>query len=240
MARAVWWAGSRDAAGFEVKRTSFLSGMEPGARRALMARGRRRLYEKGEVVFAQGDAGATMLMIETGRVQVSTVSESGQQVLLGHLGAGDVVGEMALLDGSPRSATVVASGPVTGSLVTFADFEAFLVAEPKVLFGLTIELARKLKAANALAENRALDDGRVRLARCLLDLAERWGEPAADGGIRIREVFPQGTIGLMSNLSRESVNRALRAWAREGLVATEDGHLKLLAPDALKRIADDG
>ena len=222
-----------------VRRASILSEMEPELRRELRTHGRRRLFEKDATIFAQGDPGHSMLIIETGRVQVAKVSPNGQQVVLGQLGPGDIVGEMAILDGSPRSASVVAAGPTTGSLLTFADFETFLMAHPRLLLGLTVELARKLRAANALAENRAPDDGAVRLARCLLDLAERWGAPTADGSIVIKEVFRQATLGRMANLSRENVNRRLRSWQKKGWVDGADGCLVLRAPDVLRRLVED-
>jgi CRP/FNR family transcriptional regulator, cyclic AMP receptor protein len=222
----------------ETKRRGLLTDLDPELRRELTGRGRRRLYQKDETVFAEGDPGGSLFVIETGRVQVYKTSEGGQQVLLGQLGPGDVVGEMAMLDGSSRSASVVAAGPTTGSLVTFSDFEAFLVSHPKLLMGITIELARKLKAANALAESRAPDDGAARLARCLLDLAERWGGPAPDGGVELREVFPQGTLGRMAGLSRETVNRRLRDWQKKGLIATVERRLTLHSPEVLRRIAE--
>lgn len=220
------------------KRPGLLSDLEPELRRELVSRGRRRLFQKDETVFAEGDPGGTLLAIETGRVQVFKTSESGGQVLLGQLGPGDIVGEMAMLDGSPRSASVVAAGPTTGSVIAFADFEAFLISHPRLLLGITIELARKLKAANTLAESRSPEDGAARLARCLLDLAERWGEPAETGAIAINEVFPQGTLGRMAGLSRETVNRRLRGWEKEGWIETVDRRLTLLAPDVLRRIGE--
>lgn len=222
----------------EPKRRGLLGDLDPELRRELTARGRRRLYRKDETVFAEGDPGGSLFVIETGRVQVFKTSEGGHQVLLGQLGPGDIVGEMSMLDGSQRSASVVAAGPTTGSLVAFADFEAFMTTHPRLLMGVTLELARKLRAANALAESRAPDDGAARLARCLLDLAARWGEPAASGGVTLREVFSQGTLGRMAGLSRETVNRRLRAWERRGWVATAERRLTLCAPDVLRRIGE--
>ena len=222
----------------EPKRRGLLTDLDPELRRELTGRGRRRLYQKDETVFAEGDAGGSLFIIETGRVQVFKTSEGGHHVLLGQLGPGDIVGEMAMLDGSPRSASVVAAGPTTGSLVSFADFEAFMVSHPRLLMSVTVELARKLKAANALAESRAPDDGAARLARCLLDLSERWGQPAPEGGVALKEVFPQGTLGRMAGLSRETVNRRLRAWERKGWIVTADRKLTLRSPEVLRRIGE--
>jgi CRP-like cAMP-binding protein len=105
--------------------------------------------------------------------------------------------------------------------------------------GITIELARKLKAANALAESRAPHDGAARLARCRLDLAERGGEPAGAGTNALREVFSQGTLGSMAGLSRETVNRRLRVWERNGWIATTDRRLTLCAPDLLRVLGEE-
>ena len=222
-----------------MRRGSFLSAMDEPMRRRLMARGTRKLYERGEAVVHQGTAGDAMLAIETGRADVESVAANGRRILLGHLGPGDLVGELSLLDRAPRSADVIAATPVTGVLLGFQNVKGFLLEHPEVMFGIVGDLAAKLRAANALAENRALDDGAARLARCLLTLAEKWGERRADGGTRIGEGFTQGELGQMCALSRENVNRRLRAWTREGWIATEEGCLVLRAPEVLLRIAEE-
>ncbi|MEM6944661.1 MAG: Crp/Fnr family transcriptional regulator [Pseudomonadota bacterium] len=212
--------------------------MTAETRRTLMGRGTRKVFSKDEVIFEQGLAGGSMLVIETGRVEISSISESGRSVLLGYLGPGDLVGELTLLDRSPRSATVTAVRPVTGVLLTFEDMEGFLLEHPSAMFGILIDLSAKLRAANSLAETRALDDGSARLAGCLLGLAERWGNERVDGGVRIEESFSQAILGQMAQLSRENVNRRIRAWSKDGVLGSEENKIILKDIQALRRIAE--
>ena len=178
-----------------------------------------------------------MLAIETGRVEVSILDEHGRRMVLEQLGPGDLVGEMALLDGGHRSADATASGPVTGLLLTLSDVHGFLVQHPEVMFSLLVDLATKLRAANALVEDRTIRDGAARLARCLLRLAERWGERTDGGPLRFRETFSQGDLGRMAGLSRENVNRRLSSWTRLGLVSYEGTRLVIAEPRIIERIS---
>ncbi|MEO1471337.1 MAG: Crp/Fnr family transcriptional regulator [Pseudomonadota bacterium] len=221
-----------------MERSQFLRALSGDVRRRLMARGSRRVFTDGTVIFHRDMPGDAMLVIETGRVEITNVASNGRRILLGQLGSGDLVGELSLLDGSPRSADVTAAGPVTGLMLGFVDVKAVLLEHPEAMLSVLIDLARKLRAANALTENRSLDDGAARLARCLMDLAQRWGEPHGEGGTRIRERFSQTTLGQMASLSRENVNRRLRAWTREGWLAAEGGRLVLVSPDVIRRIAE--
>ena len=178
-----------------------------------------------------------MLVVETGRVAALRISEQGARVLLGQVGPGEIVGEFAALDGRPRSAWAVASVPVTGVMLTVGDVEGFLLDEPRLMLGLLVGMTAKLRGANRLAEDRAPHDGAMRLARCLLRLAEDWGEVRADGTVRLGQRFSQGELGEIAGLTRPNVNRHLRAWTAQGIVATEAGRLAILAPDRLSAIA---
>ncbi|MEL6426880.1 MAG: Crp/Fnr family transcriptional regulator [Pseudomonadota bacterium] len=221
-----------------MSRPGFLDSMTPETRRTLLSRGARKVFEKDAVVFEQGLAGGSMLVIETGRVEITSIMESGRTVLLGHLGPGDLVGELTLLDRSPRSATVTAVRPVTGVLLTFEDMEGFLLEHPSAMFGILIDLASKLRAANALAETRALDDGSARLAGCLIGLAERWGKELESGQTRIEETFSQSILGQMAQLSRENVNRRIRAWSKDGMLGADGNKIIVQDMMALRRIAE--
>ncbi|MEL6773298.1 MAG: Crp/Fnr family transcriptional regulator [Pseudomonadota bacterium] len=218
-------------------KTGFMAAMERADREALIARGRRTVYQKNGAICEQGLPGDTMLVIETGRAQVAMTSDDGQRIVLGQLGPGDLAGEFALFDRAPRSADVIASTPVTGVLLSFSDVKGFLVEHPQVMFAVLVHLAGKLRDANILAETRAMGDGSARLARCLLRLAERWGEGAETGPITLREQFSQSDIGELAGLSRENVNRRMRAWSKEGLIGKADGRLVLQHPDRLRELA---
>ncbi|MEM6972669.1 MAG: Crp/Fnr family transcriptional regulator [Pseudomonadota bacterium] len=222
-----------------MERSHFLSGLPPAARKRLLARGRRAVFTDGTVIFHQDDPGDSMLVIETGRVEISSIGSNGRRILLGHLGSGDLVGELSLFGEATRSGDVTAAGPVTGMVLTFSDVKATLTEHPEAMFSVLLDLSRKLRSANALAENRALDDGAARLARCLLELTKRWGR-VQNGGVELSEKFPQATLGQMASLSRENVNRRLRAWQREGWIQNNGGKLFLCNTQILEQIAECG
>ncbi|MEL6198257.1 MAG: Crp/Fnr family transcriptional regulator [Pseudomonadota bacterium] len=220
--------------------SGFLSVMDRAAREALVSRGRRTLFQKGSTICEQGMPGTMMLLIETGRAQIIATSDDGQRIVLGQLGPGDLAGELALLDQAPRSADVIASSPVTGVVLTFSDVKTFLIEHPPIMFAVLVHLTAKLREANALAETRAIGDGSARLARCLLRLGARWGEGNAPDPIVLREQFSQSDLGELAGLSRENVNRRLRAWSKSGLVEKVGGRLVLRDPVQLEQMAQAG
>ena len=230
---------AEDGAPLSGPQKRFLDAMGRETRARLAADGVRRVWRKGETIFAQDEPGDSLLVVETGRADVERVTAQGRRVVLGHLGPGDLAGEMAVLDGAPRSASLVAATPVTGVLLSRAQVERFLLANPDVMLGIIAELARKLRIANLLAEDRAVESGDARLSRCLLRLARRWGDEAADGGgVRLRGDFSQGALGALADLSRENVNRRLRAWERSGWIGRLQGRLAILDQAALERLAE--
>lgn len=217
--------------------TAFWTAIGRDARSTLTGMGRRIVYADRAPIFEQGSVGDTMLVIETGRVEVFSLTESGARLVLGHLGPCQIVGEIALLDQGPRSASVVATGPVTGVLIHFDDVRGFLLESPEVMFGVVVDLAAKLRAANALTEGRGNESASVRLARCLVRLATEWGSPRDDGLVDLSVTYSQRQLGELAGLTRETVNRHLRLWADNGWLVREGGRVTLLRTEALARIA---
>jgi len=217
---------------------TFRDALDPGILRDLTSRGTRRHHPARRVIFAEGDPGSDLLVLETGQVEVSTVSFSGRKVVLGHLGPGDLLGEVALLDRSPRSATALAVSDVTGHAIGFGDFQAFLLGHPGVHFALTVEICAKLRKANRMLEDQTSKDGAARLARCILRLADKFGRPAAHG-TEIAMHMSQADIGDLSGLTRSNVNRYLRTWSKQGIVAFTEGRLSVPDLDRLTAVATD-
>ena len=215
---------------------SMKDALVPSVAKDLTRRGRARHVPNGEILFAQGDPGSFLFVIQTGQVEVSTVTAAGRKVIVAHLGPGDLLGEMAVLDQSPRSATATSLSDVTGHSIGFDDFRAFLSEYPEVHFALTVELCRKLRTANELLEDQTQKSGDVRLARAVLRLAEKFGKDQA-GALDIPISLSQSDIGDLSGLTRANVNRYLRAWAEDGLVQFDKQRLKVLDIDALRSLA---
>lgn len=207
-------------------------------RAALLKLSRPKSYARGATIFAEGEPGALMLLIESGRVEVSVTSASGRRSILNQMGAGEVLGELATLDGGPRSADAMAASDVTGRILTRQDLLAFLLDHPELAFALIEELCAKLRNLSDHYTAQALTEGGQRLARALLKLFDKWAEDTPDNGRRLVQVFSQSDIGDFAGMARENVNRYLRGWMRDGILGS-DGRLLLLHDrPALERIAD--
>ncbi|WP_294610298.1 Crp/Fnr family transcriptional regulator [Roseovarius sp.] len=205
---------------------------------ALLERhGRAVEFAAGTTIYGTGDNDSSMMLITGGRVEISRTSSDGRRSILTHLGAGDMVGELAAFDGGPRSADVVAATLVRGLVMTRGQIGALLQDNPEAALGVIETLCRRLRETSAMYTAHVLADGRVRLARLLLHLSEKWGEPMPDGRRRLSERFSQSDLGDLVGLTRESVNRQIREWEQDGIVARHGRGLVLSNPAALLEVA---
>ena len=173
--------------------------------------------EAGSVIVSQEDAGDALFVIGKGKVKVVLYGETGREIILSILKAGDFFGEMSLLDRQPRSANVVA---IEDSELLCLDREAFqthLTAHPSTALGILAEMSRRLRHADEVIGNLALLDVYARVARIIRDLAQKQGEPV-DGGLLIKERPTQQEIAGLIGTSRETVSRALNDFTRQGLL----------------------
>ena len=201
--------------------------------RALAACLRRRQYAKGQIIFVQGDPGTSLYLIETGRVKVVLTSEEGKERVLSILGPHDFFGELALLDGEPRSADAVALEACQLWLLQRADFLRYLETQPQVATKLLAVLSRRLRQTNQVVEEAAFLDVPARLARRLLELARDQGQPEA-GGTVIATRLTQTELAGMIGATRESVNKWLGYYERQGLICCQRGQLTVLRPQGLR------
>lgn len=195
---------------------------------------RRRPYARGATIFLRGDPGASLFLIESGRVKITLTSDEGKEVVLALLGPGDVFGELSLLDGEPRSADAVALEPCQLLLLAREDVLRVLESRPRVALNLLAVLARRLRRDNQLVQDVTSLDVPARLARALLTLAEGQGRPG-QGGVAIEARLTQSELAAMVGATRESVNKWLGFYARQGLIRRERGRLVVLKPEALRR-----
>ena len=181
----------------------------------------RRVWQKpaeaGSVIVSQEEAGDALFVIASGKVKVVLYGETGREIILSILKAGDFFGEMALLDRQPRSANVVA---IEDSQLLGLDREAFqthLTAHPTTALAILAQMSRRLRHADEVIGNLALLDVYARVARIIRDLAQKQGEPV-DGGLLIKERPTQQEIAGLIGTSRETVSRALNDFTRRGLL----------------------
>lgn len=186
---------------------------------AIAQLGRRKHFEKGAQVFSRGDAGASLLIIETGRAEVSITTALGQKSILGLVGPGDVVGDIACLDGGPRSADVVALEPVTGLEVLRRDVLQVLRQDSDSALLVIEALCQKARNASEMLELKSLASGQARLAGCILRLLADANGNAGGDQVQVS----QSWLGHYAGLTRENVNRQLKSWADDGIARFEKG-----------------
>jgi CRP-like cAMP-binding protein len=176
-----------------------------------------------------------MLAVLRGRVRVSAVSADGREITLNTISPGEVVGEIALLDGKPRSADATAIEETTALVVERRQFLPFLRQNEDLYLRLLAVLCDRLRRTSLALEGIALFDLPARLARLLLKLAEDYGRPV-NGGTRIDMKLSQRDLSTLVASSRESVNKQLRVWRDEGVVLVDEGYLILCRPAALQHL----
>ena len=197
---------------------------------------RRRIYQKGEVIFHQEDPADRMHIIVEGRIRISITSDDGREKDLAVLQRGDCFGEMALLDGSNRSATATAVDPTQTLALYREDFMEFLKEHPEVVAQTTSLLTSRLRSVNQMLGDLAFLDVPTRLAKQLLELAEAYsGKTGQDGPIEIP--MGQDELARLVGASRETISRALNSYRRLGIVSTSHRRITITDRVALERMA---
>jgi CRP-like cAMP-binding protein len=193
-----------------------------------------RRYAKGEVIFHQGDVGTALYIVRKGEVAIRLSSSEGKEVILALLGRGEAFGELALLDGEPRSTDAVAREESSLLCLQREDFRSFLQERPQVTMDLLAVLSRMVRRVTQLVHDSAFLDARARLARVLLGLARTQEQPGQSGPVVIPRLT-QAELASLCGLTRESANKWLRYYAREGVLTYEGGQLTLLDPVRLRQ-----
>jgi CRP-like cAMP-binding protein len=177
-----------------------------------------------EVLFLAGDPGDGCYRIEDGLLKVTMVSRGGNERILAFLGKGAIVGELAMIDGRPRSASVVALRDATLSFLSRAAFEAFTQRHPDIYKTLVTLLATRLRETDSVIAAGSFLPLKGRVASALLELAENFGQDVGAGRIVIRQKIGQSDIAAMAGIARENVSRILNDWKRRKLVSRLSGY----------------
>jgi CRP/FNR family transcriptional regulator, cyclic AMP receptor protein len=214
----------------------FLGALEPSASDALRARGIHRRYAHGTALFHERQEPDRVLVVLTGTVKLSAVSEDGKEVVLALRGPGDLLGELGALDGQPRSASAIAVDDVEALVMPVADFKAFLEQHPRAAVVILEMLASRLRDADRKRVEFAAQDSMSRVAARIVELAERFGEER-DGEIRIDLPISQEELAGWTGCSRDSVVKALQAMRGLGWIDTERRRITVHDLGALRRRA---
>ncbi len=199
-----------------LKRVSLFKDLSGEVLAGLAPHLRRRAFRKGTMIFHKDQVGDALYIVESGRVRIFLPAEGGEELSVDLLGPGDVFGEMALLDGRPRSASVDTLEDTVTYTLSRDEFQRHLVTAPQLASGLIELLSTRLRHLMQYTETLAFLDVHARIARTLLDLAERYGVKA--NGIEIDFELTQAELARMVGATRERVNRALASFRTQGLV----------------------
>jgi CRP-like cAMP-binding protein len=185
------------------------------------------------VIFQKGDPGTSMMAVLNGRVRIGAYSEEGREIILNIIESGQLFGEVALLDQKKRSADATAMGETRLLVLDRRDFIPFLERKPKIVIQLLYVLCERVRQTSELVESIAFLEFNARLAKLLLQLADRYGQET-DQGLLIDLRISQSDLGHLIASSRESVNRQLNAWAQDGIISQEQGRITILDRDKLQ------
>jgi CRP-like cAMP-binding protein len=194
-------------------------------------------HPRHATIFQKGDPGSSMMAVIRGRVKICSYSSDGRELVLNIIDQGGIFGEIAVLDGRPRTADAVALEETDLFVLERSQLLPFLTGNPEALARLLAVLCHRLRQTTEHLEDALLREAPSRLARGLLRLAETFGRPGPDG-IQLNIKLSQQQIGNLIGASRESINKHLSVWLRAGHLRMEAGCIVIRDRALLERMAE--
>jgi CRP/FNR family cyclic AMP-dependent transcriptional regulator len=217
-----------------LERNRLFRGLSAATVQQIAALAIRRPYEQDAIVFSQGDPGDSLYGVVTGKVRISASTREGKEMFLNIMEPGDTFGEIALLDGNPRTATATTTAACELMIIPRAQFLALLQREPALAIHLLQLLCQRIRWTSGQAEDSALLTVPNRLARRLLSLAKLHGQRAPNG---VQLIISQEEMGRFLGISRQAVNQYLQEWRAKGWVDVGRGKVTVLDESALQTMA---
>jgi CRP/FNR family cyclic AMP-dependent transcriptional regulator len=205
---------------------------------ALLSHARFEHYPAGRLIFAKGSPGRSMMALLAGSVRIGSTTSSGREVVLAILNAGEIFGEMALLDGGERTADATAMSDCDLLVLDQRDFIPFLKSRSDLCIELLKLLSQRLRRTDVLVETAQFGRLDSRLARALVQLVSDRGPDKSDKAVSspFQVRVSQQELGGIIGASRENVNKQLRAWQRAGLLELGKRVIIIPDPDALEAL----
>lgn len=211
----------------------FFRGLAAEVLEDLAGRSRVEHYPRGKTIFRKGSPGRALMAVVSGTVKICTVSRTGREAVLNTIGPGYLFGEIAVLDGGPRTADAVAGSDCDVLVLDRRDLVPILRANPDLAQRLLDIVCGRLRRTSEQLEDVFFLDVPGRLAKMLL----RHGDTGPAGDTAHAAVaLTQRELGEMIGISRESINRQLHKWQREGLVRITKGSIEVRQRDKLRQI----
>ncbi|MGB7450302.1 MAG: Crp/Fnr family transcriptional regulator [Ornithinimicrobium sp.] len=194
-------------------------------------------YAKGQEIFHEGNPGDSLYVITRGKVKLGRRSQDGRESLLSVLGPGEMFGELSLFDPGPRLTSATTVNDTTLIALHNEDLRTFISRHPEVAMQMLAGLARRLRRTNEGLSDLVFTDVPGRVAKALLDLSARFGQPHHSGGVRVPHDLTQEELAQLVGASRETVNKALADFAARGWLVLGAKSVTLLDTERLVRRA---
>ena len=204
----------------------------------LFANARPHRLKADQTLFVAGDPGDGCYRIEQGLLKVSMVSPTGTERILAILGPGAIVGEFAMIDARPRSASVAGVRDSELSFISRAMFDSFAEKNPQVYRHIITMLVQRLRDTNTVVAAASFLSLKGRVAQALLALSEAFGHDVGQGRLLVRQKVTQSDLAAMAGIARENVSRILNEWMRVKLVTRISGYYCLENRAALEQEAE--
>ena len=211
-----------------------LGALESGTVALLREKGRSRRFRTGATLFHEEDHSDWIGLVLKGRVKISCYGADGRERLVAVVGPGELLGELAAIDGEPRSATATALEPIDVAVLTSDEFVALLERNPGATLGILRSVIGRLRDSDKRRVEFGALDTVGRVGRLIIELAERYGEEA-DGAVRIRLPITQEELAGWAGASREAVVKALHQLRARGWIETGRREIRVLDLPALAR-----
>ncbi|QOZ35903.1 Crp/Fnr family transcriptional regulator [Bradyrhizobium sp. CCBAU 53421] len=218
-----------------LRKHPLFSDLAPEALDQLCRYARHTSLKRGATIFSKGDPGDNLFALISGTVKISISSSEGRNAILNLIGAGEMVGEIAVLTGKGRTADAIANTDCEILVIDRRDFLPFVRSQPALAMKFIELLCERLRHTSEQVEQLILLDLPGRLASALLHLTE--GRKLNPGSRTI--AITQQEIGEMVGMTRESINKQLRAWTAREWVRLEHGSIVVLDANPLRELAED-
>jgi CRP-like cAMP-binding protein len=220
-----------------LKQRSMLARCPDSILEDIVRRGSIARHVRGQTVYSQGSPGDSLIVLLAGSLKIVNVTADAREVVLGFAKPGALIGEIAMLDGSPRSANVVALEATESFIIYRRELMPILRSNPDAMFALVDGLCAMIRSTNALVESHAMHTS-ARGAACLIQLAAQHGRETADGNVVIDLKITQRDLGNYLGLTRETVSRMLGDFRESGLVELQGSSIVIVDADGLQDIAE--
>ena len=217
-------------------RAGIFQGVDPTAVSALIADMETVTFPRGTTIFDEGEPGDRLYIIVSGKVKLARHAPDGRENLLSVMGPSDMFGELSIFDPGPRTSSAVCVTEVTAATMDSTMLKGWIAEHPEISQQLLRVLARRLRRTNASLADLIFTDVPGRVAKTLLQLANRFGTQEG-GALRVNHDLTQEEIAQLVGASRETVNKALATFAHRGWIRLEGKSVLIVDTEHLARRA---